>query len=133
MASAGWLSSTRFRWFHTDQTVTTNNSSNCVCLIIHDKSSLKVKNCTSPLKLHYFGFAQAKSSSEHDHNACSEFSVAALHLTHKSSFVILRRNRECFICMASRHTLHSNVFTFYGAFMDQICFQTSVSSFVAES
>ena len=85
--------------------VTANNSSSYVCLIIHDKISLTVKNCTSPLKLHCSGSAQTKSSLEHGHNACSEFFVAAWHLTHKSSFVILRRNRECFICMASRHAL----------------------------
>ena len=132
MASAAWISRTRFRWFHTDQTVTTNNSSICVCLVIHDKISLKVKNCTPPLKLHRSGSAQTKSSSRHAHNACSESSVVARHLTHKSSSVILRQNRECFVGMASWHALHNNIFTFCGTFMDQICFQTYVSSFVAK-
>ena len=131
MASAVWLSRTRFHWFQMDQTVTANNSSSCVCLIIQDKSSLKVKKCTSPLKLHCFGFAQTKSSLEHDHSAWSEFSVSSRHLTHKSSSVILCRNRACFVGMASRHALHSKVFTFCGTFMDQICFHTCVSSVVA--
>ena len=133
MASTGWLSCTRLCLFHTDQTITANNSSSYMCLIIHDKSSLKVKNYMSPLKLHCSESAQTKSSSEHNHNACSEFSVVARHLTHKSSSIILCQNRECFVGMASRHALHSNVFTFCGMFMDQICFQTCVSSFVAES
>ena len=113
--------------------MTTNNSSSCMCLIIHDKSSLKVKNCMSPLKLHCSEFAQTKSSSEHDHNACSEFSVATRHLTHKFPSIILRRNRECFVGKASRHALYSNVFTFCGTFMDHICFQTCISSFVTKS
>ena len=133
MASAGWLSRTRFHWFHIDQTVTANSSSNYMCLVIHDKSSLKVKNCTPPLKLHRSGSAQTKSSSGHAHNACSESSVAARHLTHKSSSVILRRNRGCFVGMASWHALHSNVFTFCGTFMDQICFQTCASSFITRT
>ena len=133
MASAVWLSRTWFLWFQIDQTVTANNSNSYVCLIIQDKSSLKVKNCTSPLKLHCSGSAQTKSSSEHDHSACSEFYVSSQHLTHKSSSVILHRNRACLVDMASRHALHSKVFTFCGTFMDHICFQTCVSSVVAES
>ena len=133
MASAVWLSRTQFCWFQMDQTMTANNSSSYVYLIIQDKSSLKVKNCTSPLKLHCSGSAQSKSSLEHDHSACSEFSVSSRHLTRKSSSVILRQNKACLVGMASRHALHNKVFTFCGTFMDHICFQTCVSSVVAES
>ena len=111
--------------------MTANNSSCWLFLIIHDNSSLKSYNFTSLQKLHSSGSVHTKSSSIHDHNACKEYSVEARHLTHKSSFVILRRNKECFVGM--RQARHSNVFTFYGTCMDHICFQTCVPPFFNNS
>ena len=69
------LSLTLFRWFQIIHIVAANNSTSFFCIINHDHSSLKSKNCTELLKPHNSSLSHTESSSGHCHRACKEFSV----------------------------------------------------------